>query len=709
MKHLLSFISIVLAFAKINSKVNGSTVKIACLVNQNIHIRLVYNTSDYRNYSNNYTFGWSFEDPISNKNGDISNTNDLKIQENSNATFDLNNRYRFDLKDTNDTVINELSILSLGVEDYAKRFSYFRKEKSSNLTNIELKYETLVLNDQAECSINSPNAELASIPKQISSQKFITLTRNQTIKFYCSINAHRLRSNQSEDKSMIIKWYTEKEADYNSFEKSLIFGNGFKTIDLNHSSSFNTIFWEEITYSVPSDNVLAWQHNNLQLFCRIGHANYFDGSFLVDSENSAFKHSAGAYTNPIKKLNCNFYLNIKFDPFIYEKVNKTQVLNESVPGHIECPIKASYLPAKYYIEWYFKSKTSKIWELRLRTDFDSPSAVYLVDNPSLELYNDSKFKCKLYEMNRFNHHFHYEHNIQSLSNNTKPAILKSIISVIVQPKCLKNCGTIYFKTEISKKSCDVLVVFFILVLILLGFTISFGIYVMKKRGFYCIRKDSNRSGVVSKIIIGLPKSYAPEPLHYATIDDIYYESRADLNRKDGLLKTHRYNGPPLAISDTDQDDEDESFEKTKPRTKKNRVDPNQSELVSGPVVRFAKEEENQEPDDVPLRSILKTSTKLAFQKHLPFPITNNNLEDSDIYENLSDMNSDKMINRETLVEDYENVLKEIDEDYKPNQHLLYASKEGEYFYEKTNKPSDIQVSDYVDQSETEEIKSKETN
>ena len=123
-------------------------------------------------------------------------------------------------------------------------------------------------------------------------------------------------------------------------------------------------------------------------------------------------------------------------------------------------------------------------------------------------------------------------------------------------------------------------------------------------------------------------------------------------------------------------------------------------MVSDAVVRFATEE-NQEPDDVPLRSILKTSTKLAFQKHLPFPVTNNNPDESDIYENLSDMHSDKIINRETLVEDFEKVLKDINEDYKPNEHLLYASKGGEYFYEKTNKPSDIQVSNYIDQSETE--------
>lgn len=327
-----------------NDSTSIERVKLVFIVDKHETIKLKHNLSE------GYVRFWTLIDPMANKSLKLVTAFDTNVSYSRNNESELSYVYNL-TKVKLPTKISHRIIMPHFEAKHGGKEILFSELSPMGDKKDRVIFETIAINKHSECSMWHPlnrNRPKPNGKLDHEASKFIRLTKNKKVRFYCSIMIKI--ANDSSQYHPMIRWKIEKYSPVGNLSFGALNNSYFK---LNSDESdFNYIFWSEIEYTTPYENLKAWGHHNEPIACQILHNNYNDSSLYMFDIDSGYPLNSNN-THPIKipNLGCKFQLDIQFEPFIHPNVSSKQVFFEkNRSALIECPIKAnSHFPIRYFI------------------------------------------------------------------------------------------------------------------------------------------------------------------------------------------------------------------------------------------------------------------------------------------------------------------------------------------------------------------------
>ena len=318
-------------------------VKLVFIADKNQTIKLRHN------FIEGYVRFWTLIDPIANKSLNLATAFDTNVSYTRNNESELNYVYNMTKVKLSTNISHRIIMPHFEAKHGGKMILFSELSPTGNKKDRVI-FETIAIK-HSECSIwhplnrNRPKSN-GKLDHEVS--KFIRLMKNQKVRFYCSIMIKI--ANDSSQYHPKIQWQIGKFSPVSNLSFGALNYTYFK---LNsNESDFNYIFWSEIEYTTPHENLKAWGHHNEPIACQISYYNYNDSSLtLFDIDSGYPLTSNNNHSIKIPNLGCKFQLDIQFEPFIHPNVSSKQVFFEkNRSALIECPIKAnSHFPIRYFI------------------------------------------------------------------------------------------------------------------------------------------------------------------------------------------------------------------------------------------------------------------------------------------------------------------------------------------------------------------------
>ena len=327
-----------------NDSTSIERVKLVFIVDKNETIKLKHNLIE------GYVRFWTLTDPIANKSLNLATTFDTNGSYTRNNESELNYVYNLTKVKLPPKISHRIIMPHFEAKHGGKDILFSELSPTGNIKDRVI-FETIAINKHSECSISHPlnrNRSKSNGKLDHEVSKFIRLMKNQKVRFYCSIMIKI--ANDSSQYHPKVQWQIGKFSPVGNLSFGAMNYTYFK---LNsNESDFNYIFWSEIEYTTPHENLKAWGHHNEPIACQILYNNYTDSSLSIFDIDDGHPLTSNN-THPTKKpnLGCKFQLDIQFEPFIHPNVSSEQVFFEkNRSALIECPIKAnSHFPIRYFI------------------------------------------------------------------------------------------------------------------------------------------------------------------------------------------------------------------------------------------------------------------------------------------------------------------------------------------------------------------------
>lgn len=316
---------------------------------------------------------------------------------------------------------------------HAGREIYLKDKKTNNILKV---FHTIGIEDT--CSVEIINKEV--------------LTKDNNVSLVCSVKVKKkigatIFGNISDDlrrsEDPIINWFVNE-----SKNKSLMEIKGslvnFTSIKKNKIEIFDSNrniikYSSEITLRLPTDDEQVWELNNRNIYCQVTH----EGSYEIKS-----KVKLDFF--PVSSIYCNNHLNINFNPYISQIVNRTQFIRENELSSLECPIKApNFQPYKYSINWYYHSfdQINATWSFMYSKTFDKSGEFYIISNAKVDVDN-GVYKCELIEI------------------VSGTSVLSEVITVKFSELFPKNKATDIFATQFTELIINAAIVLVLIVIII---------------------------------------------------------------------------------------------------------------------------------------------------------------------------------------------------------------------------------------------------
>jgi hypothetical protein len=213
--------------------------------------------------------------------------------------------------------------------------------------------------------------------------KIEIVNKDQEITLICSIKVKKKIGNGI-IQDPVINWLGFNKN--NESLKDVSLNRTRKKMEIFDSNNNILKYSSEITFKLPQTDELIRELNNQENFCQISH----EASQITEIKIDII---------PVTCIFCSIHLNINFNPFKSEKVNRTQFLNENQLSSIECPIKSpNFKPFKYSINWYYRSPdhVNETWLFKYSKTFDNSGDFYIISNAKYGIDNGI-YKCDLIE------------------------------------------------------------------------------------------------------------------------------------------------------------------------------------------------------------------------------------------------------------------------------------------------------------------------
>lgn len=454
LKNISIFLNLINFLIVLNAQLRSNTTKlfVSNIVGRNMTLRL-------KHFTEQKDFEWHLIDIFTNQAKKINLTNSSL----------LNIFYRY--WDESNAQKYSFHFNQLTLNNSGKILAYLSEKNDSK--NIIFSFNTLVF-ENPKCSEFKNNFE--------DEIKVLEVYKNRNYTFSCSILTRFNDENDSLAPQM--SWEVEKKWEIFKIDA---FSTQYSTITKLSGETIK--FTRFLEYSVPDDDLEAWEHNNHPFFCNIRH------NFFYHKDLKAINDTQFISTFPLPSklpIQCKIQLNVQFKPFVHPNVNVIQVFDESYPALVECPIKANnHFPVKYYIVWYTNSENGSHFNLKFFQEYIGSADIYVIENPKYGMYHKSLVKCELYEIDQ--HHYHsedYKKNIflkfekQKLLKKMK-LLFSSIIRIeIIKRKWRNNITNIGYS---GISHVNVFVICLIEFLVFFGI-ILFVIYVLRTN---VSKKNSN--------------------------------------------------------------------------------------------------------------------------------------------------------------------------------------------------------------------------